>query len=304
MSAAPAPNARAMPLPSTWRQFNALTKPRVIQLIVFCALIGMVLAVPGAPSWAQVQLAAVACFGIWLVAGAAAAFNCVVEQHIDAKMKRTAWRPTAKGELTNRQTLTFSAVLCAIGSAILWFWVNPLTMWLTFATFVGYAVIYTVILKPLTPQNIVIGGASGAMPPVLGWAAMTNTVAPEALILFLIIFLWTPPHFWALALYRVEDYRKSGLPMLPVTHGSEFTRLQILLYTLVLLAATLMPFMMRMSGWFYLVSALALGLGFCGYAFALWRNYSDALARKTFRFSLIHLSLLFAALLIDHYLPW
>ncbi|MCM3562447.1 MAG: heme o synthase [Hydrogenophaga sp.] len=304
MSAAPAPEARALSLPSTWRQFNALTKPRVIQLIVFCALIGMVLAVPGAPSWAQVQLAAVACFGIWLVAGAAAAFNCVVEQHIDAKMKRTAWRPTAKGELTNLQTLSFSAVLCGIGSAILWFWVNPLTMWLTFATFVGYAVIYTVILKPLTPQNIVIGGASGAMPPVLGWAAMTNTVAPEALILFLIIFLWTPPHFWALALYRVEDYRKSGLPMLPVTHGSEFTRLQILLYTLVLLAATLMPFMMRMSGWFYLVSALALGLGFCGYAFALWRNYSDALARKTFRFSLIHLSLLFAALLIDHYLPW
>lgn len=297
--------AGAVPsLPSTWRQFHALTKPRVIQLIVFCALIGMVLAVPGLPGWPQVQLAAVACFGIWLVAGAAAAFNCVVEQHIDAKMKRTAWRPTAKGELTNAQTLTFSALLCGAGSAILWFAVNPLTMWLTFATFVGYAVIYTVILKPLTPQNIVIGGASGAMPPVLGWAAMTNTVAPEALILFLIIFLWTPPHFWALALYRVEDYRKSGLPMLPVTHGSEFTRLQILLYTFVLLAATLMPFMMRMSGWFYLVSALLLGAGFCGYAFALWRTYSDGLARKTFRFSLIHLSLLFAALLIDHYLPW
>jgi protoheme IX farnesyltransferase len=177
-------------------------------------------------------------------------------------------------------------------------------MWLTFATFVGYAVIYTVILKPLTPQNIVIGGASGAMPPVLGWAAMTNNVAPEALVLFLIIFLWTPPHFWALALYRVEDYRKSGLPMLPVTHGSEFTRLQILLYTFVLMAATFLPFMMRMSGWFYLISAIALGLGFCGYAWALWRNYSDELARKTFRFSLIHLSLLFAALLIDHYLPW
>ncbi|AOS80340.1 MULTISPECIES: heme o synthase [Hydrogenophaga] len=297
-------NAHPLPMPSTWRQFHALTKPRVIQLIVFCALIGMVLAVPGLPSWPQVQLAAIACFGIWLVAGAAAAFNCVVEQHIDAKMKRTAWRPTAKGELTNWQTLTFSAALCAIGSAILWFWVNPLTMWLTFATFVGYAVVYTVILKPLTPQNIVIGGASGAMPPVLGWAAMTGTVAPEALILFLIIFLWTPPHFWALALYRVEDYRKSGLPMLPVTHGSEFTRLQILLYTFVLLAATLLPFMLRMSSWFYLVSALLLGIGFCGYAFALWRNYSDALARKTFRFSLIHLSLLFAALLIDHYLPW
>jgi protoheme IX farnesyltransferase len=301
MSAASTPPA-AMPLPSAWRQYHALTKPRVIQLIVFCALIGMVLAVPGAPSWAQVQLAAVACFGIWLVAGAAAAFNCVVEQHIDAKMKRTAWRPTAKGELTNGKTLSFSAVLCAAGSAVLYFWVNPLTMWLTFATFVGYAVVYTVILKPLTPQNIVIGGASGAMPPVLGWTAMTGVVSPEALILFLIIFLWTPPHFWALALYRVEDYRKSGLPMLPVTHGSEFTRLQILLYTVVLFAACLMPFVMRMSGWIYLAAAIALSIGFCGYAFALWRNYSDALARKTFRFSLIHLSLLFAALLVDHYI--
>ena len=291
-------------LSSTWRQFNALTKPRVIQLIVFCALIGMVLSVPGVPTWPEVQLALIACFGIWLVSGAAAAFNCVVEQHIDARMKRTSWRPTAKGELTNGQTLSFSAALCALGSWILYVWVNPLTMWLTFATFVGYAVIYTVILKPLTPQNIVIGGASGAMPPVLGWAAMTNNVAPEALVLFLIIFLWTPPHFWALALYRVEDYRKSGLPMLPVTHGSEFTRLQILLYTFVLMAATFLPFMMRMSGWFYLISAIILGLGFCGYAWALWRNYSDELARKTFRFSLIHVSLLFAALLIDHYLPW
>ena len=301
MSAASSPSV-AVALPSVWRQYHALTKPRVIQLIVFCALIGMVLAVPGVPTWAQVQLAAIACFGIWLVAGAAAAFNCVVEQHIDAKMKRTAWRPTAKGQLTNGKTLSFSAVLCAAGSAVLYFAVNPLTMWLTFATFVGYAVVYTVILKPLTPQNIVIGGASGAMPPVLGWAAMTGVVSPEALILFLIIFLWTPPHFWALALYRVEDYRKSGLPMLPVTHGSEFTRLQILLYTFVLFAACLMPFMMRMSGWFYLASAIALSIGFCGYAWALWRNYSDALARKTFRFSLIHLSLLFAALLIDHYL--
>ena len=293
----------AAPLPSTWRQFHALTKPRVIQLIVFCALIGMVLAVPGVPSWQQVQLALIACFGIWLVSGAAAAFNCVIEQQIDAKMKRTAWRPTAKGQLSNVQTLSFSAVLCAAGSAILYLWVNPLTMWLTFATFVGYAVIYTVILKPLTPQNIVIGGASGAMPPVLGWAAMTGVVSPEALILFLIIFLWTPPHFWALALYRVEDYRKSGLPMLPVTHGSEFTRLQILLYTFVLFAACLMPFIMRMSGWFYLAVAVVLSIGFCGHAFVLWRNYSDGLARKTFRFSLWHLSLLFAAMLIDHYLP-
>jgi protoheme IX farnesyltransferase len=292
----------AHPLPSRWRQFNALTKPRVIQLIVFCALIGMVLAVPGVPGWADVGLAAVACLGIWLVAGAAAAFNCIVEKSIDARMKRTAWRPTAKGELSDRETLLFSAVLCTLGSVILYAWVNPLTMWLTFATFVGYAVIYTVILKPLTPQNIVIGGASGAMPPVLGWAAMTGEVGPEALILFLIIFLWTPPHFWALALYRVEDYRKSGLPMLPVTHGNAFTRLQILLYTWVLLAACLMPFIYRMSGWFYLVSAMILSLMFCHYAWALWREYSDELARKTFRFSLIHLSLLFAAFLIDHYL--
>ncbi|VTU36592.1 heme o synthase [Variovorax sp. PBL-E5] len=284
------------------RQFYALTKPRVVQLIVFCALIGMVLAVPGVPTLADLQHGLLACIGIWLVAGAAAAFNCLVEKGIDAKMKRTAWRPTARGQLSDRQALIFSAALCAAGSALLWFSVNPLTMWLTFATFVGYAVVYTVILKPLTPQNIVIGGASGAMPPVLGWAAMTGDVGPEALILFLIIFLWTPPHFWALALYRVEDYRKAGLPMLPVTHGNEFTRLQILLYTFVLFAACLMPFIYGMSGWLYLAVAVAVSIGFSGYAFALWRNYSDALARKTFRFSLIHLSVLFAALLVDHYL--
>ena len=288
--------------PSRFAQFYALTKPRVVQLIVFCALIGMVLAVPGVPSWAEFKLGLIACAGIWLVAGAAAAFNCLVEKGIDAKMKRTAWRPTARGQLSDWEALLFSAVLCAVGSWLLYVWVNPLTMWLTFATFVGYAVVYTVILKPLTPQNIVIGGASGAMPPVLGWAAMTGDVGPEALILFLIIFLWTPPHFWALALYRVEDYRKSGLPMLPVTHGNEFTRLQVLLYTLVLFAACLMPFAYGMSSWIYLVAAVGLSVGFTGYAVALWRNYSDALARKTFRFSLIHLSVLFAALLVDHYL--
>ncbi|MCZ8252442.1 MAG: heme o synthase [Hylemonella sp.] len=290
------------PTSSVFSQFYALTKPRVVQLIVFCALIGMVLAVPGLPRWPELRLMLIACLGIWLVAGAAAAFNCIVEKGIDAKMKRTAWRPTAKGELSDVQTLLFSAVLCAAGSALLYVWVNPLTMWLTFATFVGYAVIYTVILKPLTPQNIVIGGASGAMPPVLGWAAMTNHVGPEALILFLIIFLWTPPHFWALALYRVEDYRKSGLPMLPVTHGNEFTRLQILLYTLVLFAACLMPFAYGMSSWLYLAAAVVLSVGFFTYAFKLWRSYSDELARRTFRFSLIHLSVLFAALLLDHYL--
>ena len=291
-----------MAAPSVLRQFHALTKPRVIQLIVFCALIGMVLAVPGVPTFPQIGLAAIACAGIYLVAGAAAAFNCIVEKGIDAKMKRTAWRPTARGELSDVQTLIFSALLCSVGSVILYVWVNPLTMWLTFATFVGYAVIYTVILKPLTPQNIVIGGASGAMPPVLGWAAMTGDVGPEALILFLIIFLWTPPHFWALALYRVEDYRKSGLPMLPVTHGSEFTRLQILLYTIILAAACVFPFVYGMSSWLYLVVALVLSAGFCWYAVRLLRNYSDDLARATFRFSLIHLSVLFAALLVDHYL--
>ncbi len=289
-------------VPSKFRQFYSLTKPRVVQLIVFCALIGMVLAVPGVPSWAEVRLGLIACAGIWLVAGAAAAFNCLVEQGIDARMKRTSWRATAQGQISNVLTLSFSAGLCAMGSVILYVWVNPLTMWLTFATFVGYAVIYTVVLKPMTPQNIVIGGASGAMPPVLGWAAMTGGVGPEALILFLIIFLWTPPHFWALALYRVEDYRKAGLPMLPVTHGNEFTRLQIFLYTLVLLPACLMPFVFRMSGWIYLVAALVLSAGFCWYGWRLWRNYSESLARKTFRFSLLHLSVLFAALLLDHYL--
>jgi len=294
--------ARPTSFATRWTQFYALTKPRVVQLIVFCALIGMLLAEPGLPN---LMLLGAATLGIWLVASAAAAFNCVVEQQIDRRMARTAWRPTARGQLTNAHTLLFSALLCAAGSAVLWFWVNPLTMWLTFATFVGYAVIYTVILKPLTPQNIVIGGASGAMPPVLGWAAMRGDVGPEAMMLCLIIFLWTPPHFWALALYRAEDYRKAGLPMLPITHGPEFTRLQVLLYTLVLFAATLLPFTYGMSGWIYLAAAVVLGGLFILYAYTLWRDYSDLLARKTFRFSIWHLSLLFAALLLDHYLgPW
>jgi len=284
---------------SRLRQFYALTKPRVVQLIVFCAVIGMLLAVPGLPD-PLTALAATA--GIWLVAAAAAAFNCLVERHIDARMARTAWRPTARRELTDAHTLAFSGLLCGAGSALLYLFVNPLTMWLTFATFVGYAVIYTVVLKPRTPQNIVIGGASGAMPPLLGWAAMRGEVGPEALMLCLIIFLWTPPHFWALALYRAEDYRRSGLPMLPVTHGNAFTRLQVLLYTLVLFAGTLLPFIHGMSGWLYLAAAVLLGGAFIGHAFALWRRYSDRLARKTFRFSILYLSLLFAALLLDHYL--
>ena len=294
--------AASMTTLSVLRQFYALTKPRVIQLIVFCALIGMLLAVPGVPSWAEVRVAVLACAGIWLVAAAAAAFNCIVEKGIDARMKRTAWRPTARGELADWQTLLFSALLCGAGCALLYYSVNPLTMWLTFATFVGYAAVYTVILKPLTPQNIVIGGASGAMPPLLGWAAMADAVTPEALILVLIIFLWTPPHFWALALYRVEDYRKSGLPMLPVTHGNQFTRLMVLLYTLILFAACLMPYIYGMSSWIYLLVALVLNAIFCLYSFYLWLDYSDELARKTFRFSLLHLSALFAALLLDHYI--
>lgn len=292
-------------MPTRWRQFYQLTKPRVVQLIVFCAVIGMALAIPGLPQGREWITVLAATVGIWLVAGAAAAFNCLVEQQIDAKMKRTAWRPTARGELSRRQTLLFSVLLCSLGSAILLIWVNALTMWLTFATFVGYAVIYTVLLKPTTPQNIVIGGASGAMPPVLGWAAMRGDLGAEAWLMCLIIFLWTPPHFWALALYRSEDYRKAGLPMLPVTHGNEFTRLQILLYTGVLFAATLLPFLIGMSGWLYLAVAVVLGVMFCHYAWRLWREYSEALARRTFMFSLLHLSVLFGALLLDHYLsPW
>ena len=293
------PAAAGTSLPSRARQFYALTKPRVVQLIVFCAVIGMLMATPGLP---DLKTALAATVGIWLVAAAAAAFNCLVEQRIDARMARTAWRPTARGQLTNTQTLTFSTLLCSAGSVLLYVAVNPLTMWLTFATFVGYAVIYTVLLKPMTPQNIVIGGASGAMPPVLGWAAIRGDVGFEAMIMCLIIFLWTPPHFWALALYRAEDYRKSGLPMLPVTHGAEFTRLHVFLYTLVLFAGTLLPFVSGMSGVVYLVAAVLLNAVFVGYAWKLWRHYSDQLARKTFRFSILYLSLLFAALLIDHYL--
>ncbi len=294
--------AATSPGASRWAQYYALTKPRVVQLIVFCAVIGMLLATPGLPDLAVAVCAAI---GIWLVAAAAAAFNCLVEQAVDRRMARTAWRPTARGELSNLQALAFSALLGTAGSALLYWAVNPLTMWLTFATFVGYAVVYTVVLKPLTPQNIVIGGASGAMPPVLGWAAIRGEVGPEALMMFLIIFLWTPPHFWALALYRIEDYRRSGLPMLPVTHGAEFTRLNVLLYTVALFAGTLMPFVTGMSGWFYLVAAIGLGAVFILYGWALWRDYSDLLARKAFRFSILYLALLFAALLLDHYLmPW
>jgi len=279
-------------------QFFQLTKPRVVSLIVFTAIIGMLLAVPGMVAL-QPFLAGVV--GIALVAGAAAAMNCLVEQKIDAMMARTRARPLPRGQLTSLQTLVFAGVVGGIGMAMLYHWVNALTMWLTLATFVGYAVIYTVILKPLTPQNIVIGGASGAMPPVLGWAAMTGDVTAEALTLFLIIFAWTPPHFWALALYRREEYAKAGVPMLPVTHGEKFTRLQVLLYTIILVACSVLPFAVKLSGLIYLASALALGAGFMVYAIRIYREYSDQLARQTFRYSIIYLTALFAALLIDHY---
>jgi len=280
------------------KQFLALAKPRVVSLIVFCAVIGMFLATPGLPNPAIVFAATV---GIALVAGAAAAINCLVEQKIDAKMARTRARPLPAGELTSTQTLVFASLVGGAGLAILGAWVNVLTMALTLATFVGYAFVYTVLLKPATPQNIVIGGASGAMPPVLGWAAITNDVAPEALILFLIIFVWTPPHFWSLALYRTQDYARAGLPMLPVTHGARYTRLMIILYTFALVAVSMLPYAIRMSGLLYLGAALALGAVFLGYAFALHIRYSDALARRTFAYSIAYLAALFSALLVDHY---
>ena len=284
------------------RAFYVLTKPRVNTLIVFCAVIGMFLAVPeGLPNALTVFAATI---GIACVAGAAAAMNCLIEQHIDARMTRTRARPLPRGALSTGEALVFAGVLGGCGLLVLHQAVNPLTMWLTLATFVGYAVIYTVLLKPRTPQNIVIGGASGAMPPVLGWAAVSGEVSSDALLLFLIIFAWTPPHFWALALYRTADYARAGLPMLPVTHGSEFTRLSVLLYTFILFAVTLLPFATRISGALYLAVAVALGLQFIRYAWRLYRDYSDALARRTFRFSIVYLFALFAALLVDHYLPW
>jgi heme o synthase len=281
------------------RAFYALTKPRVVSLIVFTAVIGMFLAVPG---MVPPQILIAGTLGVALVAGAAAAVNCLVEQKIDALMRRTRWRPLPRGELTAAQALLFAGALGGVGLWILFHFVNALTMWLTVATFTGYAVVYTVLLKQATPQNIVIGGASGAMPPVLGWAAATGEVSIDAMILFLIIFAWTPPHFWALALYRTEDYAKAGVPMLPVTHGKPYTRLQVLLYTLILFAVSLLPFVIRMSGWLYLAAALVLGGVFVAYAVRIYRTYSDALAQKTFRYSILYLALLFAALLLDHYL--
>ncbi|HSH87638.1 MAG: heme o synthase [Methylophilus sp.] len=281
------------------RNFYALCKPRVTALIVFTAIIGMFMATPGMVS---LQILLAATVGIAFASGAAAAFNCLIEHKIDAMMARTRARPIPTGQLSQMETLLFASVLGGIGLSILYYWVNPLTMWLTLGTFVGYAVIYTVFLKPATPMNIVIGGASGAMPPILGWAAVNNTVSPEALVMFLIIFAWTPPHFWALALYRREEYAKVGMPMLPVTHGEQFTLLHILLYTVILIVVSMMPYGLGMSGWLYLASAACLNAVFLYYVVSLYRRYSDELAKTTFKYSILYLSLIFAALLLDHYL--
>ena len=292
--------AAAHASPAIWVQFWHLTKPRVVSLIVFTAVIGMLLAAPAFP---PIGLVVAATIGIALVAGAAAAFNCLVEYKIDAVMARTRGRPTVIGTITAVQILLCSGAVGGLGLAILWHAVNPLTMWLTLCTFVGYAIVYTVILKPATPQNIVIGGASGAMPPLLGWAAVTGDVTFQPLLLFLIVFAWTPPHFWALALYRRIEYARAGVPMLPVTHGEAFTRLHLLLYTLLLVAATLLPFASGMAGFFYLGCALVLDAVFLAYAIMIWRRYSDALARRTFGYSIFFLAMIFAALMVDHYLP-
>ena len=283
---------------SRMHQFYRLTKPRVVSLIVFTAVIGMFLAAPGAVPLNALIFGTI---GIALVAGAAAAVNCLVEQKIDSVMARTRGRPLPRGEVSSPETLFFLALIGGGGLFMLHQWVNPLTMWLTLITFVGYAIIYTVILKPLTPQNIVIGGASGAMPPVLGWTAVTGEISADALLLFLIIFAWTPPHFWALALYRKLEYAKVGMPMLPVTHGDKFTRLHVLLYTFILCAVTLMPYATQMGGLIYLISAVILDAVFLYYAVKIYLDYSDQLARRTFRYSIFYLTALFTALLVDHY---
>lgn len=287
------------PIGQRLADFFALCKPRVNSLIVFTAMIGMCMASPGLP---PLWLFLAATLGIALVSGAAAALNCLVERTVDAKMARTRWRATASGKITVAETLSLSTLVGGSGLWILYAWVNPLTMWLTLATFLGYVVIYTLILKPATPMNIVIGGASGAMPPLLGWVAMSGHVSPEALALFLIIFMWTPPHFWALACYRREEYAKAGLPMLPVTHGVEFTCLQSLIYVVLLSGATVLPYALGMSGLGYLVAVLMLDAVFLAYSWQLWRHYSDDLARRAFRWSILYLMLLFAALLADHFI--
>jgi protoheme IX farnesyltransferase len=286
---------------SGWRLFREyleLTKPKVVALLAFTAVVGMFLAAPGMVPWRALLFGTL---GISIAAGGAASLNHVLDRRFDAEMARTRGRPLPTGQLRADQAMMFAGVLIAVSMLMLWYLVNPLTAILTFIALVGYAVIYTVYLKHATPQNIVIGGAAGAAPPVLGWTAVTGEVSGDALILFLIIFCWTPPHFWALALYREKEYGKAGIPMLPVTHGSRFTRLHILLYTLLLTGVTVMPYATRMSGLFYLAGAIVLNVIFMVYAWKLYRHYTDALARKTFFYSIQYLTGLFALLLIDHY---
>jgi len=280
------------------KAFFALCKPRVNALIVFTAVIGMFLATPG---MVPIDILISAIIGIGFVSGAAAAFNCLIEEKIDARMARTRGRPLPMGKVSQQETMFFASVLGGLGLFILFYFVNFLTMWLTALTFFAYAVIYTIFLKPATPMNIVIGGASGAMPPVLGWAAVNNAISPEAWILFLIIFCWTPPHFWALALYRREEYAKVDMPMLPVTHGEKFTLLHIVLYTIILVIVTMMPFSIGMTGLIYLFFATILNAIFLYYVVMLYRNYSDKLSMKIFRYSIVYLGLIFTAFLIDHY---
>jgi protoheme IX farnesyltransferase len=280
-------------------QYWALTKPRVTMLTVFCAVIGSLLASEGFPGWSILLCSAA---GIWLMASAAFAVNCLLEARVDARMTRTARRATARGDLAPAHTVLFSLALGAAGAALLYTQVNPLTMWLTLATFVGYAFIYTLLLKPATPQNIVIGGFAGAMPPALGWAAVANAVPLEAWLLVLIIFLWTPPHFWALAMARREDYARSGLPMLPITHGMAHTGLQVWRYSLALAAGCALPWVVGMSGLFYLAAAGALNAVFLRHTWLVHKRYSDAVARKAFAWSIVYLALLFGALLADHYM--
>ena len=280
------------------KSFFALCKPRVNALIVFTAVIGMFLSTPG---MFPLSVLISAILGIGFVSGAAAAFNCLIEEKIDARMARTRGRPLPMGKVSQQETIFFASFLGALGLFILFYFVNFLTMWLTALTFFAYAVIYTIFLKPATPMNIVIGGASGAMPPVLGWAAVNNSLSPEAWILFLIIFCWTPPHFWALALYRRVEYAKVGMPMLPVTHGEKFTLLHIVLYTIILAIVTMMPFSIGMTGLIYLFFATILNAIFLYYVVMLYRNYSDKLSMKIFRYSITYLGLIFTAFLIDHY---
>jgi protoheme IX farnesyltransferase len=284
-----------------WRDFLELTKPKVSLLIVFTAIVGMVLASPGMVPLSALLLGSL---GIAMASGSAAAFNHIIDQRIDAQMARTRRRPLPTGHLRQSQAIAFAAALGVGSMLVLWFGVNPLTAVLSFASLIGYAMVYTVWLKRATSQNIVIGGAAGAAPPILGWAAVTNHVGAEALILFLIVFTWTPPHFWALAIARRDDYAKAGIPMLPVTHGIAHTRLQILLYTILLVVCTLLPYLVGMSGLIYLAAAIALDARFMVLALQLYRGERAELPVRTFRYSITYLMWLFLALIVDHYLPF